>query len=141
MALAVSLATSRVVASRPVEVYMAVVGGGFLLLWLTILYVPGASYLFLLPAGVAAAGAWVVGVRPTWAALAAWAAVAALWLPLEPLFYDALGFMNRDVLVARLTLLVMAAYPVCVGSWPVASRAHGSVRPVRSTAAADPTGP
>jgi hypothetical protein len=84
------------------------------LLLLTSLYVPGASYLFLIPALGHAVGAWIVDRTPALAATLAWASVAFLWLPLEPLFYDALGFMNRDILLARLLLLNVGLLPVCL---------------------------
>jgi hypothetical protein len=94
------------------------------LLWVTSLYVPGASYLFLFPALGHALGAWVVDRTPALAATLAWASVAVLWLPLEPLFYDALGFMNRDILLGRLLLLNVGLLPVCLACHGLAFRPH-----------------
>ena len=96
------------------EVYLLLSLLWLALLWLSSIYVPGASYLFLLPAAGHAAGAWVVARAPIIAATVAWVSIAILWLPLEPLFYDALGFMNRDILLARLLLLHLGLLPVCL---------------------------
>lgn len=97
-----------------IEIYLLMSFVWLALLWLTSISVPGASYLFLLPACGHALGAWVVDRGPVLPATLAWASIALLWLALEPLFYDALGFMNRDILLGRLLLLHFGLLPVCL---------------------------
>jgi len=123
-----ALTFARLMWHRARDVYLLVGGGAVGLMWLSIYFVPGASYLFMGPALGAGLGGVLFSTRPTAAALVFWFSMAALWLPLEPLFYDALGFMNREVLVVRLLLLTMAAYPLCVCCWQ-ATAADGLARP------------
>lgn len=117
MSLGTSLAMSRLGHALATEVFFCLAGCGLVLTWLTAFYVPGASYLFLLPSvGWGIASSWIRFDRRS-AVLVAWLAVVALWFPLEPLFYDALGFRNREILLARLLLLNLAVAPVCLASW------------------------
>jgi len=83
-------------------------------LWLVSLYAPGASHLFLIPALWAVLVGWLPGLGAATRGFLAWLGVAGLWLPLEPLYYDALGFMFRDVLVLRLLLVGLAFLPAGV---------------------------
>lgn len=124
------LACGWLLQRRRTEIYLLMSFVWLALLWLTSIYVPGASYLFLLPALGHALGAWVVDRAPVLAATLAWASIALLWLPLEPLFYDALGFMNRDILLGRLFLLHIGLLPACLACHtPVATDQSDATSP------------
>ncbi len=119
----ISIALARVGCTLATEIFFCLAGCGLVLTWLTAFYVPGASYLFLLPTmGWGIASCWIRFDQRS-AVLVAWLAVVALWFPLEPLFYDALGFRNREFLLGRLLLLNMAAAPICLVSWRLVTKA------------------
>jgi hypothetical protein len=83
-------------------------------------FVPGASYLFLLPGTVAAVGGLAAaflperitlrGVRDT-ICLGAIAA-GLLWLPMQVLLHDAVGFQLPPVYVVSATLVMLTALPL-----------------------------
>lgn len=89
-------------------------------IWVTVGWLVGASYLFLVPvilgagAGLAIRlfGRWYPGIDVQ-VVLAVTTAVAAglLWLPLEPLFYDAIGFRMPVVMAGRTALLLTTLLP------------------------------
>jgi len=113
----ISLAMARWGLALTNEVYFWLAGVGMVLTWVTAIYVPGASYLFLLPTIGWGVASWWIRFDQRSAAVFAWFAVAALWFPLEPLFYDALGFSNREILLGRLMLLTLASAPICLVCW------------------------
>lgn len=113
----ISLAMARAALALTDEVYFWLAGGGLVLTWLTAIYVPGASYLFLLPTIGWGVASWWIRFDQRSAAVFAWFSVAALWFPLEPLFYDALGFSSREILLGRLLLLTLASAPICLVCW------------------------
>lgn len=121
----ISIAFARVGFRLVHEVLYCLAVIGVALTWLTTTYLPGASYLFLLPTIGWGIALWCFGRTPALAALMAWLAVVALWFPLEPLFYDALGFRAREILLARLLLLNVALSPVCLVSWTTTKAPSG----------------
>ncbi len=97
---------------------------GVLIAWLA----PGASYLFLLPGGVAAVLGLLAALLPTsqsetgllGAAGLGALATSIFWLPLEFLLYDAIGFWLGIVYAACAALLVLTAAPLLFGPSSVA---------------------
>ncbi|HLV80472.1 MAG TPA: hypothetical protein VKT32_09325, partial [Chthonomonadaceae bacterium] len=95
---------------------------GVLIAWL----VPGASYLFLLPGGVAAICGLLAALTPQSlreAGLLGASGVGAfaagvLWLPLQILLYDAIGFWLGAVYAATAGLLILTAIPLLSGASP-----------------------
>lgn len=100
----------------------------FLFVALTLLtsqYVVGASYLFLVPSLVGALLATLVAMtgltKSTWSvgSLAVMFAigVGAIWLPLEPLFYDAIGLKFSIAVVGRISIVLISVLPLmCLAS-------------------------
>lgn len=98
-----------------------IVAGGWVgVLVLTAYWGPGASYLFQVPLAVGLPmlliGLFnpkpmvVSGLSVIWMA-----GVMAVWLPLEPLFYDALGFKMKVANAVRIALLVTSMLPLVSG--------------------------
>jgi hypothetical protein len=78
--------------------------------------VDGASYLFIIPL-LAAGGTGVICLRqnaPLWAAAIGPIVCGFLWLPMEALFFDALGFKPLGIilLAVRSTLVGITVLPV-----------------------------
>ena len=77
---------------------------------------PGASYLLIVP--LTAAGVFslsVSSVAPEAKTLHAWwlaVAVGLIWLPLDRLIYDAVGFGLGPLLVSRIALVSTAVLPL-----------------------------
>ncbi len=103
---------------------------------LTAATVPGASYLFALPCVAAAivsvvqiATRFRIGLLDVFPAIVA----GCFFLPMERLFYDAVGFGMPLALVVRLTLIASMLWPLStsIGSvnrrWLVGSCAAGSI--------------
>ncbi|MGI9517940.1 MAG: M28 family peptidase [Pirellulaceae bacterium] len=96
-------------------------------LWATVAVVSsvllnGASYLWIVPlliTGVFALLATLFG-QPRWSIVAVLVsstlAVAIIWLPMEPLFYDAVGFNLNSVLIGRVALSLLAFLPLIVAT-------------------------
>ncbi len=113
----------RVVEGDPRQIFFAVWFSWTVLLLLSSLFAAGASYLFLIPCTFAVVG---VSVAVGWstrsiakqrtamifAAVLGWIGVCIVWLPMEPLYYDALGFRLNLFLIARVTLVCSALLPV-----------------------------
>ncbi len=85
------------------------------------LLVNGGSYLLVVPLLVTAGFAVVIRLAKGWPdsqatvrAVSLVAAIAAgiIWLPLERVFYDAVGFNMYPVMVARIALVLTALLPV-----------------------------
>ena len=99
------------------------------LLWIvlaaaTAVLIPGASHLFIVPAlltGMTGA-CLVLAARKTtmskWMAIAIPIFVGVMWLPLERLFYDAVGFRLPMVMLVRITIVSTALLPAikCLNS-------------------------
>ncbi|MBL8891099.1 MAG: M20/M25/M40 family metallo-hydrolase [Planctomycetaceae bacterium] len=128
IALGISIAFARIGFRLVHEAYNLLALIGVALTWLTATYVPGASYLFLLPTIGWGTAAWFSGRWPAYMAVMSWLAVVALWFPLEPLFYDALGFRAREILLGRLLLLNVTLSPVCLVSWVANGEAPDEAR-------------
>jgi hypothetical protein len=87
---------------------------------------PGASYLFMLPGGVAAVAGLVAALLPRrfapgglLVACSIGPIVAGLmWLPIQTLFYDSLGFMLPAVYPLFAGLLAMTALPLVSAAPP-----------------------
>lgn len=102
--------------------------GAWILVWFawwlvalfTSLYLPGASYLFVLPVLIAGICQIVLGrcLRCSPATVNAFAVVAVglLWLPMEALFYDAVGFRLNQILVLRVLIVMTAIWPLLVAT-------------------------
>jgi hypothetical protein len=119
VAIGIGLALARLGYGMATEIFYFLAFVATALAWLTAAYLPGASYLFLLPAiGWGVAG-FCRGRTGQLAAILAWFSVVAIWFPLEPLFYDALGFGSREILLGRQLLFAFALAPVCLASWQV----------------------
>ena len=91
------------------------------LLWLAFsflssVYVTGASYLFIVPVLLAVLVQFVlVGLARIsfgWGGMLSLLAAGVVWLPLELLFYDAVGFRLNLVLLVRVTLLMTVLWPL-----------------------------
>ena len=102
--------------------------GAWILVWFawwlvalfTSLYLPGASYLFVLPVLIAGIcqivlGQWLRCSPATVNAIAV-VAVGLLWLPMEALFYDAVGFRLNQILVLRVLIVMTAIWPLLVAT-------------------------
>jgi hypothetical protein len=99
---------------------------------LSAVYVPGASYLFILPGGIAAVAGLVAALLPARRASSGLAvacclgpiAAGVLWLPMQVLLYDGVGFMRPAIYPLCAGLLAMTALPLAYGpprrKWPVA---------------------
>ncbi|HMO15192.1 MAG TPA: M28 family peptidase [Pirellulaceae bacterium] len=85
--------------------------GWLVLLWLTTLFVAGASYLFLVPCVIAGIAA-VLPLSMNIKSQIAWVGATLIWLPMEPLFYDAVGFSLNLALIARVVVVMSALFPV-----------------------------
>jgi hypothetical protein len=85
---------------------------------LTSIYLPGASYLFIVPALVAVVSQFVLcnllkismGVVSGLSIVA----VGVIWIPMEPLFYDAVGFRINQILILRVTVVMTVIWPLLV---------------------------
>jgi Peptidase family M28 len=83
-------------------------------------YAPGVSYLFLIPGGVAALLGIIAAALPKSAANAGLLvicclcsiAAAVLWLPLQVLFYDAVGFNQAIVYPLCAALMTLTVFPM-----------------------------
>jgi len=86
-------------------------------------YLPGASYLFLLPGAIAVSTALLAAVLPQRISprglLAACClgpiAAGVLWLPMQVLLYDGIGFMLTPVYPLSAGLVTMTALPLLSG--------------------------
>ena len=82
------------------------------------LYLPGASYLFVLPLLMAMVSQMVLGywLKCSLGTIVALTVVLAglLWLPMEALFYDAVGFRLNQVLVIRVVVVMTMIWPLLV---------------------------
>ena len=82
----------------------------------TSIYLPGASYLFIAPALVAVVSQLVLrnlsnrcfGVVTGLSIVAA----GVIWVPMEPLFYDAVGFRLNQILILRVTVVMTVIWPL-----------------------------
>ncbi|MCH2181194.1 MAG: M20/M25/M40 family metallo-hydrolase [Mariniblastus sp.] len=98
--------------------------GCWLMVWLawwvaallTSLYLPGASYLFVLPVLVAVVSQMILGHwwKCSLGVVSAFTVVVVglLWLPMEALFYDAIGFRLNQVLIIRVVVLMTVIWPL-----------------------------
>ena len=85
---------------------------------LTSIYLPGASYLFIVPALVAVVSQFVLrnllkismGVVSGLSIVA----VGVIWIPMEPLFYDAVGFRINQILILRVAVVMTVIWPLLV---------------------------
>lgn len=76
-------------------------------------FVPGASYLFIVPLVFAIVTRGLFYNRSKWLANVMTSVVtAALWLPIGVLFYDAIGFSMNALLIGRICLLTWTLIPV-----------------------------
>ncbi len=81
------------------------------------IFVTGASYLFIVPVVLVSVGCLLARPRksswqqPIFLALMSVIAVGIIWIPLERLFYDALGFSRNQFLVARLSIVLSSILP------------------------------
>ena len=83
-------------------------------------FVPGASFLLILPGAVAAVGGLAAAFLPEHITLrgvrdaTCLAAIAAgvLWLPMQVLLYDAIGFQLTPVYVVSAALVTLTALPL-----------------------------
>jgi hypothetical protein len=111
-------------------------------------YLPGASYLFILPGAVAAVSGLLAALLPARRAPSGLAvacclgpiAAGVLWLPMQVLLYDSVGFMRPAVYALCAGLLVMTALPLAYGpplrrrtvaetNLPVATKVDGVPQP------------
>ena len=81
---------------------------------LTSLYLPGASYLFIAPTSIAFAIGVPLAFARKWKWVFVVTAVAAglVWLPLEKIFYDAVGFGMAPVQFFRVAMLGLLLLPL-----------------------------
>jgi hypothetical protein len=113
------LVLPRVIAGR---ISLVEWGHAIGLVWITIslllaVFLPGASYLFLVPATLLVLGTLLgkclPGDRKQQFVFATWlCAVGVVWIPLAPLFYDALGFRFVWVVAAQATIVTSALIPL-----------------------------
>ena len=101
---------------------------GVLSIWISLsllssVYANGASYLFIIPAVLAASTysktrrSGEIGVMITLVVAAA--ALGLTWLPLERLFYDAVGFRMPMIMMGRIALVSTTLLPLLAltSSW------------------------
>ena len=103
------------------------------LVWIVIavllaVFLPGASYLFLVPATVMIFGVILLRFLPSAQApfifLLVWTiAVGVVWIPMQPLFYDALGF-RFSIVVAILASIVTSTLLPYIGTMSNRSSWH-----------------
>ncbi len=84
------------------------------------LYLPGASYLFVLPVLIAGICQIVLGqwlrCSPGTVNAVGVVAVGLLWLPMEALFYDAVGFRLNQILILRVLVVMTVVWPLLVAT-------------------------
>ena len=77
---------------------------------LTSIYLPGASYLFIVPALVAVVSQFVLRnlLKMSLGVVSglSMVAVGVIWIPMEPLFYDAVGFRLNQILILRVAVVI-----------------------------------
>ena len=118
--LAVHSFGSLFLSERPASTWCVVWGAAIAVCLLTSTFIAGASYFFLIPTFVAIVA--VVLLLPftgrAWMSSSVAAAVFAglAYLPMEQLFYDALGFRLNFVLSVRSALLGATLVPILAGS-------------------------
>lgn len=83
-----------------------------LLAILSSLFAAGASYLFIIPLLVGCVSTQFRLASPTMSRLLSWVAIAIMWLPIEFLFYDALGYRLNIVTALRVTIVCGSLVPV-----------------------------
>ena len=105
------------------------------LIWATLsvvtsYYINGISYLFIVPSTISVAiYAFIVLTRSKYSAyanlisLVSVMGVVILWLPLEYLFYDAVGFSMNEALILRVGIVLSAVSPIFVSAGGKTSRA------------------
>lgn len=99
--------------ARPAGVWTGVWLAWAILGVATAVMVPGASYLFVLPALVAGLAGWLGGPgRLRLAALLALAVVGILWAPLALIFFAGLGTPGLAVIAAVFGLIAMPLAPL-----------------------------
>ena len=84
---------------------------------LTIIYVNGASYLLIMPllttALLAIVPAMIFRQRAAWWTYLIFAiSVGFFWLPMERMFYDAVGFKINLFLIVRVAIVTTSLYPI-----------------------------
>jgi hypothetical protein len=90
---------------------------------LAAIYLPGASYLFILPGAVAAVSGLLAALLParraesglTVASCLGPIAAGVIWLPMQVLLYDSVGFMRPVVYPLCAGLLALTALPLAYG--------------------------
>ena len=93
----------------PVSTWCSVIAIGLILAALSCWFVPGASYLFIVPISLAVVGSFfisltwrrVIWVHGWWLAVS----VGLIWLPLDRLFYDAVGFGRWPLIVGKTAMV------------------------------------
>lgn len=101
---------------------------GFLAIWISLsflssIYVNGASYLFIIPAVLTAStfakSRKTGGTGLTLTLVVAAGSLGLIWLPLERLFYDAVGFRMPMIMMGRIAFVSTTLLPLLAltSSW------------------------
>ncbi|MDB4392178.1 M28 family peptidase [bacterium] len=122
-ALAGAIATMAARLMKPELLLIGILSIWISLSFLTSIYVNGASYLFIIPAVLTASTysktriGGETGLMITLVVAAA--AIGLIWLPLERLFYDAVGFRMPMIMMGRIAFVSTTLLPLLAltSSW------------------------
>jgi len=110
---AIVIATKRGVTPQGLWVGLCIVWTA--LACLTSVSLSGGSYLFIVPllvTALIAVAALLFRIQGAWVIVASAIAVGIVWLPLDRLFYDAVGFRMAPLLFGRIALSLTSLIPV-----------------------------